>query len=68
MKIAVGIVVLFAFVYWGVPFFFRAMKKHDYETMYYGIQDAKRNAGATSDLTKKRKFIPYHEKYARGIE
>lgn len=67
MKIGIGIVIFFVFVYWGVPFFFKAMKKHDYDTMYYGIQSAKANAGASSDITKNKKRMSYGERYARGL-
>lgn len=62
-----GIIAGFVFVYWCVPVLYSGMKKHDYQTLYHGIQNGKRAAGSfVSDGPKK--FVSYGEKYARGLE
>ncbi len=67
MKWIIGITVVFLAVYFGAGPVYRAMKKHDYDGMFNGIQDAKRRAGGTANYDKS-KFISYSEKYAKGYE
>lgn len=67
MKWALGILAVFIFFYFLAPLMFKAMKKHDYDTLYYGMQNAKRNAGAFVQEEEKP-FVSYSEKYAHGLE
>ena len=62
----IGGVVLFLVVYFGAVPIYQAMKSHDYNNMYYGIQDAKRASGSRVDDRQKR-FMSYSERYARGL-
>ena len=64
MKVAAGLLVLFIFGYWGVPFFFHAMAAHDYNNLYGGMQDARKNGGLSYD--KHQTYHTYADKYARG--
>ena len=67
MKIAVGVCLVVLGLYFTGPFIFRAMKKRDYDALYYGIQDAKRAAGAHVK-TREKRFQSYEEKYVLGQE
>ncbi|HQH26698.1 MAG TPA: hypothetical protein PLP17_04815 [Oligoflexia bacterium] len=67
MKWTIGILVVFLLVYFGAGPIYRAMKKHDYDNLYYGLQDAKRKSGAFYQKDEKR-FMSYSEKYVRGME
>lgn len=46
MKIAIGFSVVILFLWFLGPLLFSAMKKHDYEMLYQGMQGGKRAAGA----------------------
>lgn len=46
MKIAIGFAAVVLFFWFLGPLLFSAMKKHDYDTMYHGMQNAKRSSGA----------------------
>ena len=63
MKWAFGILGVFVFFYFIAPFLFRAMAKHDYDTIYQGMRDAKRNAGAFVQEEEKP-YVSYAEDYA----
>lgn len=65
MKWAVGILGAFIFFYFIAPFLFGAMAQHDYETLYQGMQGAKRSAGAFVQDDRKE-FKSYSERFARG--
>lgn len=65
MKWAIGIAGAFFFFYFCAPFLFRAMAKHDYDTLYYGIRDAKKAAGSYVQ-EEDRPFISYADDYAHG--
>ena len=65
MKIAIGVTIVVLGLYFTGPLLFRAMKKKDYDSLYYGIQDAKRAAGSYVK-TKEKRFSSYEEDYARG--
>ena len=65
MKWAIGIAATFIFFYFCVPPLFRMMAQHDYDTMYYGIQDAKRAAGSFVQEEEKP-FKSYADDYAYG--
>ncbi len=67
MKWAIGILGVFLFFYFLAGPIFNAMKKHDYDSMYYGIPDAKRRAGSYVQDENKDGFMSYGEKYARGL-
>ena len=64
MKIAAAIVGTFIFVWWGVPFLFHAMKKHDYDNLYHGMQAARVNGGAFHEEHKV--YTTYTDRYMRG--
>lgn len=63
----IGLIASFIFCYWCVPFLFSAMVQHDYDALYHGLQDGKRNAGAFVQEERKD-FMTYSERYARGLE
>jgi len=65
MKIAVGVSIFCLMLYFTGPFIFRAMKKRDYDALYYGMQDAKRAAGAYVK-TKEKHYSTYEENYIYG--
>lgn len=62
-----GIILGFVVIYWGVPLIYEGMKKHDYQTLYHGMQDGKR-AGGSFVQEGPRKFVSYSERYAKGLE
>lgn len=65
MKIALGFGVVVMFFWFLGPLLFDAMKKHDYDAMYHGMQDAKFNAGA--DVQEDTgPFKSYSKEYAYG--
>lgn len=64
MKWSLIIVGLFVFGYWMVPFLFHAMKRHDYQNMVQGMQDARVNGGAYHET--KKPYLSYADKYMRG--
>lgn len=66
MKWTIGILVLFLVCYFGARPIYNAMKKHDYENLYYGLQNTKKQAGAFYQQREKA-FMTYGEKYARGL-
>ena len=66
MKWAIGLIFGFVFFYYGVPFLFQAMKKHDYDALYHGIQDAKRQAGAYVKEDNQKRFKSYTKRYLQG--
>lgn len=63
-KWSIAVFVVFLVCYFSAGPVFRAMKKKDFDTLYYGIQDAKRSAGAHVDGPS-RKWESYSSKYAR---
>ena len=65
-KWSLAVFAVFLFFYFAGPSIFRAMKKKDFDTMYYGMQDAKRAAGAYVDDGTTKKWESYSSKYARG--
>jgi hypothetical protein len=65
MKWAIGIVGVFIFFYFCAPFLFSAMATHDYNSLYNGMQDAKRASGAYVE-PKKSSYRSYSEDYAYG--
>ena len=67
MKIALGLFVVFLLVYFGAKPIYNAMKKHDYDNLYYSIQDAKQRSGGFV-AEKEKRFISYDERYARGLK
>lgn len=64
MKVFAGILTLFIFCYWVVPFVFSAMKQHDYDNLFHGMQDARRNGGLSYD--KHEVHRTYSDRYSRG--
>ena len=66
-KWSLAIFAVFMFFWLLGPAIFSAMKKKDYDTLYYGMQDAKRAGGAYVQQEDKP-YISYAEKYARGLE
>ena len=64
MKIAIGILALFIFGYYLTPLLFRAMAKHDYDTMYHGMKNARIAGGLYYE--KNDPYVSYTDKYARG--
>jgi hypothetical protein len=66
MKWTIGILVVFLVCYFGARPIYNAMKKHDYDTLYNGLQNTKRQAGAFA-AEKEKPYMTYGEKYARGI-
>ena len=64
MKWAAIIGGFFIFGYFCVPVLFRAMKHHDYDTLYRGMQDARIEGGAFHDEHKV--FRSYTDKYMFG--
>ena len=67
-KWSLAVFAVFLFFYFAGPAIFRAMKKKDFDTLYYGIQDAKRASGAYVDDNRHRKWESYSSKYARGAD
>ncbi len=65
MKWVAAIGGIFVFFYFLGPVIFDAMVKHDYDTMYHGMREAKRNAGAFVQEEKKP-FYSYAYEYAHG--
>jgi hypothetical protein len=55
---------LFAFGYFLVPLLFRAMKHHDYDNLYHGMQNARIEGGSFHDNNKA--FISYTDRYMYG--
>ena len=64
MKVGIAIFTFFVFIYWGVPFFYHAMKKHDYDNLYHGMQDAKISGNSYHENT--RTYKTYTERYMNG--
>lgn len=48
------------------PMIYKAMKKKDFDSLYYNMQDAKRRVGAYVDEDDKPVFRTYEEKYVNG--
>lgn len=67
MKWAAGIGITFMFFYFLAGPIFNAMKKRDYDTIYHGMREARRSAGAFVN-TKDKKFVSYSDKYAYGLD
>jgi len=65
MKWAIGILVAFIFVWYIVPVLFGAMAEHDYDTLYHGMQDAKRAGGSFVQEVEKP-YESYADRYAHG--
>ncbi len=64
-KWSIGVFVVFLIFYFSGPAIFRAMKKKDFDTIYHGMQDAKRSAGAHVYTGPSKKWQSYSERYAR---
>jgi len=64
MKIAIGISIVVFILVLSAPSIFSAMKKRDYQTMYHGMQDAKRKGGAYVADKNKKKKRSYEDYYA----
>ena len=65
MKWTAAIAGIFFFFYFCAPFLFRAMAKHDYDSVYYGIRDAKKAAGSFVQEEHKP-YRSYADDYAYG--
>lgn len=65
MKWTAAILGVFIFFYFLAPLLFDAMVEHDYNNLYHGMQNAKRDAGAFVQQNDGRP-MSYAEKYARG--
>ncbi|MCB0322651.1 MAG: hypothetical protein KDD69_03725 [Bdellovibrionales bacterium] len=65
MKWAAAILGVFVFFYFLAPLLFDAMVEHDYNTLYYGMQDAKKQAGAFVQ-EEKGPYRSYAKEYAHG--
>ncbi len=65
MKIAIGFSALVLFLWFLGPLLYQAMKKHDYDTLYHGMQNAKRSGGAFVQEEQKP-YKSYAEDYAYG--
>ncbi len=69
MKWVAGFILMLLFMWMIGPMLFHAMVKKDYDTLYSGFQDAKRQAGAyVADDANKKNVMSYSEKYVRGLE
>lgn len=64
MKVFGALVAVFIFAYWVVPFLFHGMVAHDYDTLFHGMQEARKNGGLSYD--KHETFHTYADKYANG--
>lgn len=60
-----GIGCVFLSAYFFGPMLFHAMAKKDYDTLYDGIQNAKR-AGGSYVQEEDRPYRSYSERYANG--
>lgn len=64
MKWSLIVLGLFVFGYWMVPFLFRAMKKHDYDNLLHGMQDARISGGSYHE--DRHPYRTYTDKYVYG--
>ena len=64
MKLGACLLGVFIFCYWGVPWLFHAMAAHDYNNLYSGMQDARRNGGLSYDSHETHHT--YADNYAHG--
>ena len=65
-KWGIGIFCLLTLGYFLTPLIYRAMKKHDYDNLYEGLQTTKAQAGSVSENPKKKRFVSYSDKYLMG--
>ena len=65
-KWSIGIFIFFGVLWLSAPMIFGAMKKKDFDSLYYNMQDAKRRVGAYVEEDDTPNFSSYEEKYVRG--
>jgi hypothetical protein len=64
MKVGGALLGLFIFGYWIVPFLFHGMVQHDYDNLFHGMQEARKNGGLSYD--KHETYHTYADRYVRG--
>ncbi len=68
MKLTIGIILRILVVYLITPVLFRAMKKHNYQNLYQGLQQTKKDSGAVYQREEEGAFLSYSDKYVLGVQ
>lgn len=66
MKWGIGIFCILTLGYFLTPLIYRAMKKHDFENLYNGIQETKAVNGSAYQDPRRKRFLSYTDKYLLG--
>lgn len=66
MKWGVGIFCILTLGYFLTPLVYRAMKKHDFDNLYNGLQSTKADGGSFYQDPRTKKHISYADKYLLG--
>ena len=66
MKWGIGIFCILVLGYFLTPLIYSAMKRHDFDNLYNGLQETKAQGGSVHEDPHRKKFLSYTDKYFLG--